>query len=235
MNTGFIILRHVNSDITNKYWIESYNCIRKLYPENAIVIIDDNSNYDYITNITVHNTTIINSEYKGCGELLPYYYYSLNKWFDQAVIIHDSVFIKKMIDFSVDKYKILWSFEHWYDNMQMEIYLISLLDNNAELINFYNNKELWKGCFGGMSIISHDYLKFVNDKYNFSKLLEYVRTREYRCYFERVISTILQCNHNHYNKFLLGDIHNYCNWGYTFDQYITEPLDLPIIKVWTGR
>ena len=235
MNTGFIILRHVNSDITNKYWIESYNCIRKLYPENAIVIIDDNSNYDYITNITVHNTTIINSEYKGCGELLPYYYYSLNKWFDQAVIIHDSVFIKKMIDFSVDKCKILWSFEHWYDNMQMEIYLISLLDNNAELINFYNNKELWKGCFGGMSIISHDYLKFVNDKYNFSKLLEHVRTREYRCYFERVISTILQCNHNHYNKFLLGDIHNYCNWGYTFDQYITEPLDLPIIKVWTGR
>ena len=39
---GFIILRNVNSELTNKYWIHCYNCIRKYYPENKIIIIDDN-------------------------------------------------------------------------------------------------------------------------------------------------------------------------------------------------
>ena len=41
---GFIILRHVNSELTNKYWVNCYNCIRRHYPENKILIIDDNSN-----------------------------------------------------------------------------------------------------------------------------------------------------------------------------------------------
>jgi hypothetical protein len=46
---GFIILRHVNNELTNNYWIHSYDCIRKFYPENFIIIIDDNSKYEYIT------------------------------------------------------------------------------------------------------------------------------------------------------------------------------------------
>ena len=45
---GFIILRHVNSELTNQYWIYCYQSIRK-YPEQSILIIDDNSNYQYIT------------------------------------------------------------------------------------------------------------------------------------------------------------------------------------------
>ena len=99
LSVGFIILRHVNNTHTNQYWIYSYNCIRILYPENDILIIDDNSNYEYITNITLYKTTIINSEFPKRGELLPYYYYLNNKLFDIAVIIHDSVFITKKIDF----------------------------------------------------------------------------------------------------------------------------------------
>ena len=43
---GFIILRHVNSSITNTYWIRCYDSIRKYYPENTILIIDDNSDSD---------------------------------------------------------------------------------------------------------------------------------------------------------------------------------------------
>ena len=92
---GFIILRHVNNKLTNKYWIHCYNCIRKFYKENKIIIIYDNSNYNFITNEKLYKTTIINSEYPKRGELLPYYYYLHNKLFDVAVIIHDSVFINK--------------------------------------------------------------------------------------------------------------------------------------------
>ena len=84
---GFIITRHVNSEKTNKYWNKCVRCIRKFYPLRKIIIIDDNSNYQYITEKQLYKTQIINSEYPGRGELLPYYYYLSNKLFDTAVII----------------------------------------------------------------------------------------------------------------------------------------------------
>ena len=70
---GIIILRHVNNVCTNKYWINCYKCIRQYYPENKILIIDDNSNYEYISNEVLYKTRIIKSEYPGRGELLPYF------------------------------------------------------------------------------------------------------------------------------------------------------------------
>ena len=109
---GFIILRHVNNDITNNYWIHCYNCIRKFYENDLIVIIDDNSDYNFITTHTLKNTIIINSEYKGRGELLPYIYYLRYNFFNKAIIIHDSVFINSYIDFSIDNYKFLWEFKN---------------------------------------------------------------------------------------------------------------------------
>ena len=157
---GFIMLRHVNNESTNKYWVHCYNCIRKYYPENIIIIIDDNSNYIFITDEKLYKTHIINSEYPKRGELLPYYYYLHNKLFDVAVIIHDSVFINKFIDMSVDNYKIIWEFEHKWDQIEDERRMIDIF-NDIELKNFYENKQLWKGCFGGMSIIKHDYLSYI--------------------------------------------------------------------------
>ena len=56
---GFIILRHVNSKITNTYWQLCYKRIRKFYPKNKIVIVDDNSNYQYVTEIPLINTIIM--------------------------------------------------------------------------------------------------------------------------------------------------------------------------------
>ena len=229
--TGFIILRHVNNEITNNYWSYCYDCVRKYYPENLIIIIDDNSNYDYITERTLYKTTIINSEFHGRGELLPYYYYLHNKLFNTAVIIHDSVFINKYIDFNVDKYKLLWDFEHNWDQIEDETNIIKLF-NDKELLNFYENKNLWKGCFGGMTIITHDYLMYVNNKYDISKLLGCILTRYNRCSFERVISCLLQKNEK--KETLLGNIHSYCQWGINFNQK-DKYNHLPLIKVWTGR
>jgi hypothetical protein len=228
---GFIILRHVKNEITNNYWVLCYDCIRNFYPENLILIIDDNSNYQYITKKDLYKTTIINSEYPGRGELLPYYYYLHNKLFETAVIIHDSVFINKPIDLSVNKYKFIWDFNHDWDQINDETVMIKLF-NDAELLRFYENKHLWKGCFGGMSIIRHDYLVYVNNKYDISKLLNYVLTRYNRCSFERVIACLLQCNEP--KETLLGDMANYCMWGVAFKD-IDYWNHLPLIKVWTGR
>lgn len=229
---GFIILRHVNNTLTNKYWMHSYDCIREYYPENKIVIIDDNSNYNYITTKRLYNTIVVSSEYLGRGELLPYYYYLNNKWFDIAVIIHDSVFINKYLDFNVEKYKMLWGFAaHFCDQIEDETSMLKLF-NDPELMEFYENKDLWHGCFGGMSVIRHDYLKNINSKYDISKLLNRVLTRYNRCSFERVIACLLQKDSK--REILIGDIHTYCTWGITFDDKDNYKY-LPLIKVWSGR
>ena len=75
-NYGFIITRHVNSAKTNKYWNNSIRCIRRFYPYKKIVIIDDNSNLEFLTAENDNtNVEFIQSQFCGRGELLPYYYY----------------------------------------------------------------------------------------------------------------------------------------------------------------
>jgi hypothetical protein len=106
------------------------------------------------------------------------------------------------------------------------------LFNDEKLLKFYENKNLWKGCFGAMSIIKYDFLKKVNDTYDISKLLNCVLNRNNRCSFERVIACLLQLHHK--KQTLLGNIHNYCKWGITFNN-IRHYKNLPMIKVWTGR
>lgn len=229
---GFIILRCVNSEETNKYWMLCYRCVRKYYPEHLIIIIDDNSNKTYITNQELYKTTIIDSEYHGRGELLPYYYYLQNKLFDSAVIIHDSVFINSQIDINVDKYKIMWDFGHSTDhNIEDETIMIDIFEN-PDFKKFYENKKLWTGCFGCMSIITHDYLVFINNNFDISKLLALVKNRTNRMSLERVFACILQ--YNGPPKILFGNIHKYCPWGIKFDNR-HKYNHLPVIKVWSGR
>ena len=231
IDIGFIILRHVNSKIINNYWIECYNCIRKFYPENKIIIIDDNSNKNYLTNLELYKTTIIESEYPKRGELLPYIYYLKNKLFDTAVILHDSVFIQKKIDFNINKYKLIWEFEHHWDKITDETQLINVF-NDKDLLDFYQNKKKWKGCFGAMSIITHNYLTFINSKYNLNKLIPFITSRNNRMSFERVISCLLQKEDK--RETLLGDIHRYCHWNIKYTNK-NNYKHLPLLKVWTGR
>lgn len=230
-NLGFIMLRHVNNELTNRYWMQCYECIRKFYPENHILIVDDNSNYEFITDRPLYKTTVIKSEFHGRGEALPYYYYLRNKLFDTAVIIHDSVFINRPIDFSTTTYKMLWSFEHLWDQIPDETKMIEAFED-PELLAFYKNKNAWKGCFGGMCVITYNYLMHINAKCDIRKLLDFVKTRYNRCSFERVIACILQKDVR--NAPLLGDIHDYCRWEITYEER-EETRHLPLTKVWTGR
>ena len=113
--------------------------------------------------------------------------------------------------------------------------MLHLFNDKDLFYNFYIHKPLWVGCFGSMSIITHDYLTFINNKYDISKLLNCVLTRDNRSAFERVIACILQ-KENKSNKIetLLGNIHKYVRWGITFDE-IHKFKDLPLIKIWAGR
>jgi hypothetical protein len=125
----------------------------------------------------------------------------------------------------------LWNFEHNWDNPEEEKKLIKVF-NAPELEEFHEKKELWKGCFGGMTVITHEHLIKVNNKYPFNKLLDVVLTRKDRCNFERVLGCMLEIDVR--NKPLFGDIHNYMPWGVTFNEK-DEYRNLAIIKTWVGR
>jgi hypothetical protein len=236
---GFIILRHVNSEMTNNYWKESYNKIREFYPNSKIVIIDDNSDYKYIDEENkLINCDIIKSAYPKRGELLPYYYYYKNKFFNKAVIIHDSVFIQKRIDFSDNNdMKFLWCFyNRMYQGGEYKygLHLLNKLNNKESLIDIYNKNPEWLGCFGAMSVINHDFLKNIVEKYNLFNIIDDITCRDHRCCLERVLAVICYAELKKTESYF-GVIFKYIKWGFNFENYKKYILQKDIIKVWTGR
>jgi len=245
---GFIIIRHVNSIKTNLYWILCYKSIRKFY-SNRIIIIDDNSDYIFINNEfenNLDNTLIINSEYKGSGEILAYYYYYINNFFNKAVIIHDSTFIQHKVDFeNINDIKFLWHFDHDWDKVNEDIDLIYKLELN--ILTNYFQKNKWKGCFGLQSVIDYNFLKKISEKYNLfssERLFHLVNKRNKRMLMERIFGLICTIENKELENdpSIFGRIHSYIKWGYTFDEYIAYLINknnmvlrYPIIKVWSGR
>lgn len=204
-NLGFIITRHVKNESHNNLWVMCIQRIRLFYPTTLIVIIDDNSDYDYIKYPTglLDNCIVIESVFKGAGELLPYYYYYNNKWFEKAIFIHDSVFINSPVDVSnTNNVKFLWEFmldcqEEYCKNdwfmLNIRNYILeylSYLNYGKELIDFFNAPNKWIGCFGVMSVINHSYIQKLVDKYNMLILLNHVKTRSNRMAMERVFAVL---------------------------------------------
>lgn len=238
---GFVMVRHVRDPTTSQYWFKSYQSIRKYYPDAPIVVIDDSSNPVYVDKDLENNLfrcRIIHSEFPKRGEILGYYYFWRHKWFQKAVIIHDSVFFHQWINFySCKKVKFLWHIEDkQFDNVKQE--RCFLHDIGSQYVNLYDSKDYWKGCFGVMSVIDID---FLNEIANIFMLLPNIKTRSDRCCLERIFAVL--CFY-HYPSLMMdisviGDIHEYSlPWGYEFKQYQQEESTRkfpPLVKVWTGR
>lgn len=188
----FIMTRHVNSEITNNYWIESCKCIRQFYPEIKIIIIDDNSNYNFVSSTEKFiNVEIIKSEYQQRGELLPYYYFFKNKCAKKAIVIHDSLFIQNKIDIDkIDKVKFFWHHYHTWNDIVGEKTLIKYLNNSDNLLKLYDMQEKWALSVGVMSVINYDFLCILEYKYNFFNLLHFIKNRTDRMCLERIFGLI---------------------------------------------
>jgi len=239
MKYGFILTRHVNNTQTNKYWNHSIECIRQFYPEHKIVVIDDNSRQEYVKreptkinpNITIENDAnieYVQSEFPGRGELLPYYYLWKNKYFEYAVIIHDSLFFQTRINFEklinenhLKTAHSLWNFEinHLSCDKLFNAYIFSkYLKNNENILpllkggdmvlQFMPKKMQWKGCFGLQSFISLSFVSHLQEKYNLFCLLDIVKTRPDRISMERLMSVLfyIETSDSNKNKSLMGDI-----------------------------
>lgn len=253
-NYGFIITRHVNSEKTNKYWNQCVKLIRTFYPFRQIVVIDDNSNQQFLKGDRDYkNVTVIQSEYPGRGELLPYIYYLKYKWFPNAVIIHDSLFIHRRIPFEKFNMPVLPLWHHIYDkdNLNNLVRIASVLKNNFEILKKLRgseadilglNIEKINLCFGAQSYIKLEFLELLQRKYNITNLVNVIHNRTDRCSLERVIG-LLFCEE--YSKLkqinsLFGDIiTQYRSFNYTYDEYTGDlkkkRVIYPFVKVWTGR
>ena len=255
-NYGFIITRHVNTEQTNKYWNQCVKLIRTFYPFRQIVIIDDNSNQDFVkADYEYKNLTVIQSEYPKRGELLPYIYYLKYKWFPNAVIIHDSLFIHRRIAFEKFSIPVIPFWHHRYDkeNIGNILRLASSLSHNRTLLRKLTQKEdtvinlgfsddKFNLCFGGQCYIKLAFLENIQKKYNITNLLNVINCRTDRCAFERIIGLLFN---EEYPKLritasLFGDIMKQPRaFGYNYDDYNNDlkqrKVINPFVKVWTGR
>ena len=163
-----------------------------------------------------------------------YYFYKLRPS-NKALIIHDSVFFNKYVNFDFEKCKFLWSFKG-FDNYNGIINLIKKLNNSKELLRKYQSSK-WVGCFGIMSTIEYEFLHNINLKYNFFYLLKYITNRSERMNLERVFAVLCFTENNNTCTYL-NNI-----FKYTKKRRFSKALiknkkllpNLPIIKVWTGR
>jgi len=254
MGFGFIITRHVNSDKTNRYWNQCIKLIRNFYPYRKIIVIDDNSKKEFVkADFKYHNVTFIESEFHGRGELLPYYYYLKYKWFDNAVIIHDSTFIHRRIPFETFKMPVLPLWHHIYDkeNLPNLLRICSALSNNDKLYNKLQGsninilglkKDTFNLCFGVQTYINLGFLQLLQNKYNVSNLVNVIHNRTDRCGLERIMG-LLFCEEYpklKYVRSFFGDILSQPRaFSYNYDDYNNDLKKRKVInafvKVWTGR
>jgi len=255
---GIIIIRHITDDENSMYWRYCVRAIRVNHPEVPIVIIDDNSNSTFLTDALKkeeaelelsNKCRVIYSIYKKQGEFLPYYYFSLsqNSWFENALIIHDSVFFTQPLTnldvvFDIlDKhgFLFLWHFEYLYDDVADEVKLITALKNGNEVLEtVYYDRSMWSGCFGSMAFVSYAFTAKMFESYALSNLLHEITTRRNRMSFERLIACAMihaaiqgdksnpksqEKSYSYYKMHsYLGRIHDYCKWGLRFHEIKDE-------------
>lgn len=251
---GFIITRHVNSTNTNRYWNQCVKLIRTFYPFKQIIVIDDNSNQQFVKQAFPYkNLTIINSQFPGRGEILPYYYLLKYRWFPSAVILHDSCFVHRRIPFETFNFNVLPFWHHIYDkeNLDNLIRISSSLKNNNQLIqklkgNDINilgfNKDNFNLVFGCQCYIKLSFLELLENKYNITNLVNVIHNRPDRCSLERILGLLFSQEYTKLNKInsLFGDIIvKNKSFAYSYEQYqrdLSEKKVLyPFVKVWTGR
>jgi len=221
-NLGFIIPTHCSK----KEHILSLNTcisnIRMFYPNNKIIIVNDDSTEDIVL-YNNENVEIIDSIVKKGGEVNPYILYLENKYFDKAVIIHDGMYIKKKLE-NIDKIEnvmFIWYFTNhrtdwcFIKEPKSEYNKSNNIETHDDLIihcvkkypfteefkeytlSLYYYKLNWCGCFGIQSIITHNFLHKLESKTGIVTVFKNFNSRRLRMVGESLFSIACQ--------FILGD------------------------------
>jgi len=235
---GFIILRHVVDENTDRFWKKAYEKIRQFHTE-PILIIDDNSDPNFVTHMDTVNCQVIDGGYPGRGEILPYFHFHRLRLWKKAIFIHDSVFLNTRVNAdTVADVKFIWDFSNDIARPEQIPELLKKLKHADELISVYTSPdEKWVGCFGGMSIIDWQFLNKIVQTYDIFALMDSIKTRGERMCWERIFGLICcQAKPDLYLKpSRFGFYGILISLDNTYEGYLTDSRDLQIYKIFTGR
>jgi hypothetical protein len=244
-DVGCIVTRCVRKASQNTLYKECYEAIRRFHPELKIIFIDDNSNKDVLEEYPMSNVEIIQSEYPGAGEYLPYWYLLQRKMFKKAIFLQDSMILNTRIPYEkVDDYKFIYEFTADRSESNEAIALISASSKPKEMRDLYDSNE-WAGCWGSTMVITSEFLQEVEDTLEISRWSKVINNRNMRMGLERGIA--LAC------IFTKGNTENFSLYGnintmqtvkdpelhnkHNLEMYLADKTRIkdPIIKIWNGR
>jgi hypothetical protein len=251
MSFGFVMIRHARSetdDILGEKCIES---IRMYHPGCKIMIVDDYSVCTFsqteaeaedIIHVRVEEHDIA----RGKGEILAWYFFWKLRPFENACVLHDSMFLTAPVKITptlANKGTRLWHFNGGHMlGMHNEHELMSKI--NVSFANsMYDEPDGWQGCFGVTGILSWTSINFLSIVYHLFDLIPHVHTRTDRMAVERIFGWMLSKSGVAQPGSLYGDIHTFPRAFYpTEDAKIHETIMahdilkiMPIIKIWRGR
>jgi hypothetical protein len=189
---------------------ECISRINEFHPDIPIVLVNNHSPIG-ISNIKGVSKVFL-SPFSPAGEINAYvvYYRELMNDFDVAIVIHDSMLLRrKMILTSVFDRGIQF-IKHFDDHIvhwskikepQNEFNVANGIKSHDDLVmhflptdamkNCYRNKRGWVGCYGIMSIISSSTMKRLVEHANFLGIAEQMKDKRDRMAFESIFSVLL--------------------------------------------
>jgi hypothetical protein len=250
-DVAFIITTCVRNMNHLHYLKECIRHIRILYPLFHIYVINDNSVIS-IDEIKGNNIDIIESIAKGGGEINPYLFILDKRCkHDKLVYIHDTVCIKKNIDYFINRTEDINFI--WYDNCSINNDTIR--EENKNILNnlffYFSNTKVsiynyiimlkYSGIpynvkFGCMSVFTKQFMIKVDLVTNLIQASELFINRINRSFFERILSIIHVFIYGaDYNcRFTLcGNIMNHPKRFTNTNTNIVS--NMPLVKMWQGR
>ena len=231
-NLSFFIYRQVKEKRDNYCWFECINQIRSFYKSEPIFIIDDYDRNDDICfqldgklNINIHIIKVLEEDnhLKGRGELLCFYYYLKLKPSKKAIFLQDNLFILKKFDEDMIETSDVKFINGFIDNNEFNKSLVNnlILDlKEGDEIIKYKYKYNWVGCYGVCCLISLDYLKYLQERYNFLILLTEVKSKIMREVFERVFGLLITYDKNGFSNISIYGLKG--NNSYDLSKYMSE-------------
>lgn len=234
----FVIGRYIGDKKHENLCNEAYKSVRKFYDNETIVIVDDNSALKDPFESSYRNVTFYTNEFPKSGELGLYYYF--HKYCEEnnenhtAVIMHDSMILRRELNVPACDLKFLWFFPNKiYDDKDKIMDLFQCLDNKEALIKTYGT-PFWLGCFGVSSIIKYSFLKKIMNKYSFFNLFQVVKDRDHRCALERVFAVICYTELG-YIDHVCGNIFSHPGAFLSDYNLVNTNYCPPFYKKWVGR
>jgi hypothetical protein len=246
----FVVLRHVRRWVHAPLWRRCVESIGRFHPGVPIVVIDDNSEPRMVqprrdAPDPPGITCVIQSEYPGAGEILPYHYFLQGRFASRSMIfLHDSMYLKRPLsrqELTSRRMVFLWHFEPNRNRGDVVLEFCRRIGGRegASLLSLYSANR-WKGCFGSATIVDIDTLRQWESRYRFvSTLLPVINSRHHREALERIIGVIYAATQPlSQSPSLFGSISLHPHFMNYYREATEDELrgyDSAVVKTWRWR